>query len=186
MTANGKARQSYYEGLEYYCPLVRGCPNVQYNSQLKRERVLSARNQFKGTVVKIQEGDIVGQVVVDIGCGNLMSSIITTASIRELGIKVCSKVTAIVKSTAVTIMTPMPEMMHKEKSTGRTFSARNQFKGKVVKIQEGDIVGQVVVDIGCGNLMSSIITTASIRELGIRVGSEAIAIAKSTDVTIMV
>ena len=104
MTANGKARQSYYEGLEYYCPLVRGCPNVQYNSQLKRERVLSARNQFKGTVVKIQEGDIVGQVVVDIGCGNLMSSIITTASIRELGIRVGSEAIAIAKSTDVTIM----------------------------------------------------------------------------------
>ena len=49
---------------------------------------LSARNQFKGTVVDIQDGAVNGIVKIDIGGGNIISSVITMASIRELGLKV--------------------------------------------------------------------------------------------------
>ena len=50
---------------------------------------LSARNQFKGTVVDIQDGAVNGIVKVDIGGGNIISSVITMASIHELGLKHC-------------------------------------------------------------------------------------------------
>ena len=47
---------------------------------------LSARNQFKGTVVAIDEGAVNGIVKIDIGGGNVMSATISMAAIRELGI----------------------------------------------------------------------------------------------------
>ena len=47
---------------------------------------LSARNQFKGTVVEIIEGAVNGYVKIDIGGGNIISSNISMASIKELGL----------------------------------------------------------------------------------------------------
>ena len=45
---------------------------------------LSARNQFKGTVVAIDEGAVNGIVKIDIGGGNVMSATISMNAIQEL------------------------------------------------------------------------------------------------------
>ena len=64
---------------------------------------LSARNQFKGTVVAIDEGAVNGIVKIDIGGGNVMSATISMASIRELGLKVGGEAYAVVKATSVMV-----------------------------------------------------------------------------------
>ena len=48
---------------------------------------LSARNQFKGTILSIEEGAVNGIVRIDIGGGNIVTSTISMGSIRELGLK---------------------------------------------------------------------------------------------------
>ena len=63
-------------------------------------------------------------------------------------------------------------------------SARNQFKGKVIEIQEGAVNGIVKIDIGGGNVMSATISMAAIKELGLEVGKEAYAIVKATSVMV--
>ena len=63
-------------------------------------------------------------------------------------------------------------------------SARNQFKGKVVDIQEGAVNGIVKIDIGGGNVISSSISMASINELGLAVGGTAYAVIKASSVMI--
>ena len=63
-------------------------------------------------------------------------------------------------------------------------SARNQFKGKIVAIDEGAVNGIVKIDIGGGNIMSATISMASIRELGLKEGGEAYAVVKSTSVMV--
>ena len=63
-------------------------------------------------------------------------------------------------------------------------SARNQFKGKIIDIQEGAVNGIVKIDIGGGNVISSTISMSSIRELGLEVGKEAYAVIKATSVMI--
>lgn len=65
-------------------------------------------------------------------------------------------------------------------------SARNQFKGKVVEINEGAVNGTVKIDIGGGNIISSVITMASIKELGLAVGKEAYAVIKASSVMVAV
>lgn len=65
---------------------------------------LSARNQLKGTVSKITEGAVNSIVEVDIGCGHKVTSVITMASLKDLGIRVGSPVTAIIKSSDVILM----------------------------------------------------------------------------------
>ena len=64
---------------------------------------LSARNQFKGTVVDIQDGAVNGIDKIDIGGGNIISSVITMASIRELGLKVGGTVYAVIKASNVMV-----------------------------------------------------------------------------------
>ncbi|ABR55395.1 TOBE domain protein [Methanococcus vannielii SB] len=64
---------------------------------------LSVRNQFKGKIVDISEGDVVVKVTVDIGGGNKIVSVITKDAENDLGLKVGDSVTALVKSTSVMI-----------------------------------------------------------------------------------
>ena len=63
-------------------------------------------------------------------------------------------------------------------------SARNQFKGKVVEVVNGAVNGIVKIDIGGGNVISSVITMSSIKELGIEVGKEAYALVKASNVMV--
>ena len=64
---------------------------------------ISARNQFKGTIVEIQEGAVNGIVKIDIGGGNIISSTISMNAIQDLGLKVGGFAYAVVKATAVMV-----------------------------------------------------------------------------------
>ena len=64
---------------------------------------LSARNQLKGTVVEIQDGAVNGIVKIDLGSGNIISAVITMASIRELGLKVGGTAYAVIKGSNVMV-----------------------------------------------------------------------------------
>jgi molybdopterin-binding protein len=63
-------------------------------------------------------------------------------------------------------------------------SARNQLKGKVIKVEEGLITSKVVLDLGNGNTISSIISKDAIADLGLKEGVDAFAVIKSTEVII--
>ena len=64
---------------------------------------LSARNQFKGTVVDIQEGAVNGIVKIDIGSGNVMSATISMNAIKELDLAIGKEAYAVVKATSVMV-----------------------------------------------------------------------------------
>jgi molybdopterin-binding protein len=64
---------------------------------------ISARNQFKGTVIGIQEGAVNGIVKIDIGGGNVITSTISMNAIQELGLEVGKPAYAIVKATSVMV-----------------------------------------------------------------------------------
>lgn len=62
-------------------------------------------------------------------------------------------------------------------------NVRNQFRGKVSEIIRGPVVSEVDVDTPFG-VVTSVITTRSIDELELKVGSEVVALVKSTEVSI--
>ena len=62
---------------------------------------LSVRNVFKGTVTAIKEGKAVATVKVDIGGGNIVTSVVTVDAINELGVKVGDPINVLVKATSV-------------------------------------------------------------------------------------
>lgn len=62
-------------------------------------------------------------------------------------------------------------------------NARNQFKGRIKEIILGPVVSEVDVETPHG-VVTSVITTRSIQELDLQVGSEVLALVKSTEVAI--
>jgi len=62
---------------------------------------ISARNQLAGKVKSIKEGIVTAEVVVELPGGEEIASVITMTSVHNLGIKVGSQVTAVIKATEV-------------------------------------------------------------------------------------
>ncbi len=63
-------------------------------------------------------------------------------------------------------------------------SARNQIAGKIIEIKEGKVNDIVIMDIGGGNRITATISVDAVKELDLKVGSEAIAVIKATSVMI--
>jgi molybdopterin-binding protein len=64
---------------------------------------ISARNKIKGTIEEITLGSVMAKVKINIGNGNVISSVVTIESVTDLNLKVGDVVYAIVKSTEVMI-----------------------------------------------------------------------------------
>jgi molybdopterin-binding protein len=82
---------------------------------------------------------------------------------------------------------PDPTGSRTQENTDMTISAinvRNQFRGKVKEIIEGPVVSEVDVETASGLIVTSVITTRSVKELDLRVGREVVALVKSTEVSI--
>lgn len=71
-------------------------------------KAINARNQFQGTVKHIKRGDVVSEVEVDIGRKESITSIVSTTSVDDLGLKPGSQVIALFKSTEVALASFAP------------------------------------------------------------------------------
>ncbi|GAB4062728.1 TOBE domain-containing protein [Uliginosibacterium sediminicola] len=67
-------------------------------------QAINVRNQFRGVVKEIIRGDVVSEIDVQTASG-IVTSVITTRSVDDLGLKIGSEVVALVKSTEVSIAT---------------------------------------------------------------------------------
>ncbi len=64
-------------------------------------------------------------------------------------------------------------------------SARNQLKGRIVEITKGATTAHVRIDVA-GTIVTSAITNAAVDELKLKVGQEAYAVVKASDVMVAV
>ena len=131
---------------------------------------ISARNQLFGQVVKVQEGAVNGIVTLEFA-GETITGTISMASINELELVPGKKAVAIIKATEV--MIGIGDM---------TLSARNKITGIVSNINEGAVNAIVTLDIAGGNKISATISMAAVKELGLTVGTKAVAVIKATSV----
>jgi molybdopterin-binding protein len=63
-------------------------------------------------------------------------------------------------------------------------SARNQISGKIVEVRKGQTTAHVRIDIGGSVVITSSITNEAVDELGLKVGDNAIAVIKASDVMV--
>ncbi len=121
----------------------------------------SARNSFTGKVTGIRQADNLAEVEVTTPSGIKVVSVITQDSYMNLGIKEGLLVTATVKAPWVILV--------KEDMKLKT-SARNRYCGKIVKIHEGQLSAEVVVELADGTKVCSLITDESVRKLKLKTG----------------
>ena len=62
------------------------------------------------------------------------------------------------------------------------YSARNALKGTIKKIEIGEVAAEVIIALPGGDEMVSMVTKESIENLGLKVGKEAYAIIKASNV----
>ncbi len=65
-------------------------------------------------------------------------------------------------------------------------SARNQISGRIVSVVRGQTTGHVDIDIGHGIIVHASITNEAIDALALKVGDEAMAVIKASDVMVAV
>lgn len=62
-------------------------------------------------------------------------------------------------------------------------NTRNQFRGKVVAIHRSPVVSEIEIETPAG-IVSAVVTSSSIERLGLRVGDNAAALFKATEVMV--
>ena len=65
-------------------------------------------------------------------------------------------------------------------------SARNQIRGRITEVIRGQTTGHVHIDIGGGVTIHASITNEAIDDLALKVGDEATAVIKASDVMVAV
>lgn len=135
---------------------------------------ISARNQLRGVVDKIVKGEVNTNLVIVPKSGHELFANISTGSVNSLDIKPNNEVIAIFKSSSVLLA----------KSDDIALSARNKIKGKVQRITKNNTNSEVVLDIGDGETIASVITTGAVKKLDIKEGDQVVAFIKSSDIMI--
>ena len=132
---------------------------------------LSTRNQLKGIVSSITEGMVNAEVDIELSDSTFIASTVTNSAVESLGIQIGSEVYACMKASNVMI------------AVGDiNISARNILRGKITSLTDGAVNSQVVVDLGAGNSITSVITKVSSQVLDLSVGKEVSAVIKASSV----
>lgn len=134
---------------------------------------LSARNIWLGQVKNIDKGAVNSVVTLQLKGGDTVSSVITENSVKRLGLEVGKDAMAIVKASNVLLGS---------KIAPDAISARNILTGTISTIVPGAVNDEITIALPGGSTVTSIITSASVKRLGLIVGKEMSAIIKASDV----
>lgn len=137
----------------------------------------SARNMLPCKVSQVKPGAVNSEIILQVADGLHLAAIITNESVSNLELQPGKEVYALIKSSFV-ILAP-------EGEAGRT-SARNLVPGTVVRHQDGAVNSEIILDIGGGKTMASIITKESATTLGLKVGDRACALIKASHIILAV
>ncbi|KNZ31199.1 MAG: hypothetical protein AD742_18520 [Methylibium sp. NZG] len=135
----------------------------------------SARNQFVGRVLKLNESKLSVEVVVELDAQTRIAAGVTRDSARALGLAVGSPVLALVKASSVLLGV----------GDGALTSARNHLSGTVTRVVSGPISAEVTLAVGAGRTVTAGITRESLDRLGVAKGKAASALFKASSVILV-
>ena len=134
---------------------------------------LSVRNALFCHVVKITPSLVNIEVKLEVSPGTIITTVVTNASVRELGLVPGRFCLAMVNASSV--------MLSPEGKAPR-ISARNKIAGKVIhRIDDGD-ESEVTIDIGGGKTLTAVITSEGAGAAGATEGAQVLAIFKTSHV----
>jgi molybdate transport system regulatory protein len=135
----------------------------------------SARNQFFGTVSRVQSGAVNDEIELDIAGGHRIVAIVTHESTASLGLAPGAQAFALIKASSIILMT---------EGEGARFSARNQLAGTISRLMPGAVNTEVVLDLTGGGSIAAVITNESARSLELAEGRTATAMFKASSVIV--
>ena len=133
----------------------------------------SARNQFFGSVVRVERGAVNDEVLLEIAGGQQIVAIVTRDSSENLGLAPGRQAFALIKSSSVIVMTD---------GGGARLSARNQLQGTVTRLMRGAVNSEVVIALPGGGSVAATITNDSAATLALGEGAPATALFKASSV----
>ncbi|MET8945925.1 TOBE domain-containing protein [Streptomyces sp. NPDC004542] len=134
---------------------------------------LSIRNQLPGTVTAVQPGEVMTIVKIHLDGGQDVTAVITSEAAGQLALAPGTTVRALVKSTEVSLATSRVDGL----------SIRNQLPGTITRLTTGTAMASVKITVD-GAELTAAITKEAAADLGLFVGSDVIALIKSTEVSL--
>ena len=131
---------------------------------------LSARNQIQTDVLSIKSNDVNAKVILRLKCGQILNVVITQEAVENLHLVQGETVTAIFKSSALTILTQECK------------SNENILQGTISKIEKDATNVKIVVDIGGRDKVISVMSQKEVDGLTLCEGSSIKLMIKSNDV----
>ncbi|MCF3118312.1 TOBE domain-containing protein [Streptomyces arenae] len=135
--------------------------------------ILSIRNQIAGTVLSVTPAEVMATVKTRLAGGQDITAAITLEAVEELGLAEGAEVTALVKSTEVSLATGPVQGL----------SIRNQLPGTVADIATDGAMASVKVSVEGGEPTAAL-TKDAVADLGLTTGSSVVALIKSTEISL--
>jgi molybdate transport system regulatory protein len=134
---------------------------------------LSVRNALFCKIAKITRAPINIEVKLEVSPGLIVTTVITNASVNELGLVPGRWCVAMVNASSV---------MLAQKDSAPRISARNKIAGTVVHRTDDGADSEVTIDIGGGKTITAVVTRAGADEAGATTGAQVLAIFKTSHV----
>jgi molybdate transport system regulatory protein len=128
----------------------------------------SARNELKGSISEIKKGQINSEIVLSIGGGVVIKSVITNESVEEMELSIGDTAYAIIKAPFV--------MVAKDKPTN--ISTRNIIETKVTEVKNGMVSSELKLAMG-DQILTAVITEDAVEDLSFNVGDTVYALIKA-------
>jgi len=139
---------------------------------------ISARNILAGTVSRVTLGAVNAEIMLTLeGGGSEVAAIITNDSAKHLGLKEGLRAYAILKASWLMLGKGLDP---------KKLSARNVLRGKILRVAEGAVNNEVVLQLAGGAELTAIVTRESSHALGLKSGDAADAVFKANNVIIAV
>ena len=137
----------------------------------------SARNQFAGTVARVDCGPVTAQVGIALAGGVSLTATMTASACQALALQPGQEALALVKASSVVLVTDFG---------GWRLSAHNQLAGTVSRIERGAVSSLVVLTLPGGANLSATVTNEGAEALRLKVGVPATAVFKASAVMVAV
>ena len=141
---------------------------------------ISTRNMFQTEVVSVRRWPVDVEVTLKVTAESAIYAIVTNEAADELGLAPGRKALALIKSSFVRLSLPPASPGAEAKAE------RNSFKGVVRRRTDAERNSEVLIDIGSGKTMTSVIARQTAEDLEIRAGMPAVAGFNATDVILAV
>lgn len=135
----------------------------------------SARNALRGAITSVASDEITAEIAVAVSDDTTIHALVTTESVRELGLAPGREAIVLVKAPFV-IIAPGGEPP--------AVSARNCVAGVVQRCETSPVNAEIVLDIGGGKTLAATITARSAEALGLKPGAPAYALFDAAHVII--